>query len=232
VTQRVLPEPDHFATCPVDGNILAYYETVFDSVFVLFHPFIRPVAISKESFKPDTYPDPLDIERGCEGVRWSEIMTAAQLPSLAAVDIGLRTQIGGLKKTFANKEFANSIDALYERADIVPPDEGRFSDLLYVTVLECFQSLGHRWAWVGDELGTERKLYWIEDLKAKEIGATRGHCNVFTPDKSLLWTTHWDSHFSFICGSRKTLEPLVRNMNLEGFFCDKNTEVYWSVRAV
>lgn len=230
--ERILPEPDHFATCPVDGNILSYYETLFDSVFVLLHPFVRPVAISKEIFKPGTYPDTLTIANGCEAVRWSEIMLLTGLPSLEAVDIGLRTRIGGLKKTLANEEFANSIDALYEGADIIPPAEGSFSDLLHNAVLQCFQSIGFQWAWVGNEFGTERKLYWIDDLKAKEISATCGHCNVFSPDKSLLWTTHWDSHFSFVCGSREVLEPLVQSMNFEGFFCGKDTEVYWSVRQI
>lgn len=215
----------------MDGNILSYYEGVFESVYVLLHPFIRPVAISKENFKPDTYPDTLTIAKGCEAVRWSEIMLLAALPSLAAVDIGLRTQIGGLKLTLANEEFANAIDALYDGSGIVPPDEGHFSDLLHNMVLQCFQSLGYQWAWVGNEFGTERKLYWIDDLKTKEVRATGGHCNVFSPDKSFLWTTHWDSHFSFICGSREALEPLVQRMNFEGFFCDKDTEVYWSVRS-
>jgi hypothetical protein len=213
----------------MDGNILNYYETSFDSVYVLLHPFIRPVAIAKEVFKPDTYPDTLTIANGCEAVRWSEVMSLTGLPSLAAVDIGLRSGIGALNKTFANEEFATSLNDLHTRYGIIQPDEGSFSPLLHNPMLMCFQSIGHHWAWIGDELGTQRKLYWIDDLKAKEAEATSGHCNVFSPDKSLLWTTHWDSHFSFICGSRDVLESLVQHMNFEGFFCNKDTEVYWSV---
>lgn len=229
-TIRRLPEPEHYATCPLDGKILSYYQGTFNSVFVLLHPFIRPVSISKKEFKPSTYPSRVSIAKGCEAVRWEEIITLTNLPSVAALDIGLRTQIGGLNVTSANEMYAEAIDSLYESHDLVPPDEGRFSDLLHDVVLEGFQSAGHQWAWVGNEFGTERKLYWIDDLKADEKEVTSGHCNVFSPNKSLLWTTHWDSHFSFLCGSHASLAALVHSTNLEGFFCDKETEVYWSVR--
>jgi hypothetical protein len=71
-------------------------------------------------------------------------------------------------------------------------------------------------------------MYWIEDLKGQKAGTTLGHCNVFTPDKTILWTTHWDSHFSFVCSSKSNLAKIG---DFEGFFCTPQTEVYWSVRS-
>lgn len=228
---RIFPEPDHFATCPQGGNIRRYYENTFDSIYVMLHPFIRPVSISKEEFKPATYPNRSEIVRGSQPVRWEEIINITNLPSLTEVDVALRTGIGGLKRAFANEAYAKIIDSLYESHDLIPPDEGSFSDLLHDIVLSGFQSLGHQWVWVGDELGTERKLYWIDDLKSDEKETTGGHRNIFTPDKSLLWTTHWDSHFSFLCGSDAHLTSLIHSLNLEGFFCDSETEVYWSTSS-
>jgi hypothetical protein len=104
-----------------------------------------------------------------------------------------------------------------------------FSDLLHDNVLQAIQCLGYEWVWIGDEFCTERKLYWIDDLKGSDANATRGHCNVFTPDKALLWTTHWDSHFSFLCSSRRNLEVIEKKYQFEGFFCAQDTQVYWSV---
>jgi hypothetical protein len=43
-------------------------------------------------------------------------------------------------------------------------------------VLSSIQLLGYEWVWVGDEFGTERKLYWIDDLKNQKSGPTVGHC--------------------------------------------------------
>jgi hypothetical protein len=45
----------------------------------------------------------------------------------------------------------------------------------------------------------------------------------------LLWTIHWDSHFSFICSSEVKLAAIQQTSELEGFLCAPSTEVYWSV---
>ena len=229
MNERVAPQPDLYATCPLDGGVLDYYKGTFEAVYVLLHPLIRPITISKSSFKPETYPDRKVIIDNCEAVRWASVISLTELPSIAAIDIGLRTQIGGLNKEFANKAYATRLNALFDTDGIVPPADGQFSDLLHDHVLQFFQELGHGWTWVGDEHCTERRLYWIDDLKGKDRNATARNCNVFAPDNSLLWTTHWDSHFSFLCGSRATLARVEQHNNFEGFFCDSSTEVFWSV---
>jgi hypothetical protein len=227
--ERVLPEPDRFATCPLDGKVLDYYRDTFESVFVLLHPFLRPVSVSKDIFSSGMYPDRTVIASNCEAVRWKSVMAIAGLPSLAAVDIGLRTQIGGLNEEVSNKDYAARIAKLFDSHGIVRPDEGHFSDLNHDDVLDFVRGLGQKWLWVGDEHCTERRLYWIDDLKAVNSRVTGSRCNVFTPDKSLLWTTHWDSHFSFLCGSTADLGRLLEHDKLEGFFCTVDTQVYWSV---
>jgi Protein of unknown function (DUF2711) len=229
MSERILPEPDRFATCPTVGKVLNYYGGTFDAVYVLLHPFIHPISIAKELFKPSSYPDRRSIIANCEPVPWTRVMSLSNLPSIAAIDIALRTNIGGLKKELNNEAYGNRLDTLYDSHDVVPPSEGNFSDLRHNQVLALFQELGHKWAWVGDDLCTERKLYWIEDLKTQHSAATAGHCNVFAADKSLLYTTHWDSHFSFLCGSQAALSRITQNANFEGFFCGPNTDVYWSV---
>jgi hypothetical protein len=224
--ERILPAPDTFAVGPTDGKILEFYAGVFEAAYVLLHPFIRAVLIEKEKFKPSTYPTRSSIVKNCEPFSWQDVAAKAGLPSIAAVDIGLRSMILGLRKDLSNQEYAGKVESLVELDGILPPAEGCFSDLLHDRVLAYIQTLGHEWVWVGDEFGTERKLYWIEDLKGQDDPPTRGRCNVFSPDKSILWTTHWNSHFSFLCSSKANL---ARLKDFEGFLCDPKTEVYWSV---
>ncbi len=107
--------------------------------------------------------------------------------------------------------------------------EGLFPELLHDRILRSIQGLGYEWIWVGDEFCTEGKLQWIDDLTNQDTGLTRGRYNVFTPDKQMLWTVHWDSHFSFLCSSREKLTAIQSIGSLEGFFCTLSTEVYWSV---
>jgi len=230
MAERILPTPEIFATCPREGKILEYYAGTFEAVYILLHPFIRPVSIQKEQFKPATYPSRSSIVKNCVSVSWEEVVKRAGLPSLAAVDIGLRTMILGLTPELSNQQFADKIASLGDSDDILPSPEGCFSDLLHDSVLKSIQALGYEWVWVGDEFCTERKLHWIDDLKDRDAGPTRDRCNVFTPDKSLLWTTHWDSHFSFLCSSQHNLDAIQSACHFEGFFCTPATEVYWSVR--
>ena len=53
---------------------------------------------------------------------------------------------------------------------------------------------------------------------------------MFTHDNELLVTTHWDSHFSMLCSDKETIERIVKCCDLEGFYCDNKTEIYWSLR--
>ena len=48
MTDRVLPTPEKFASCPYDGKVLPFYEGQFDCVYVLLHPFCKPTSIDIE----------------------------------------------------------------------------------------------------------------------------------------------------------------------------------------
>jgi hypothetical protein len=224
---RVLPDSDRFATCPYEGKILDFYWGQFDSVFVVLHPFIRTESIDKELFYSDTYPSKAEILANCTPVSWGRIVSLTGLPDINAVDIGLRTGIGGLKSEYANKEYSESIDRLEATNNIVRPSEGEIPELLQNRLFNVLQNIDQDCLWVGDEFGTERKLVWIDDLKGGY--QLPSHGNQFTPDKGVLLTTHWDSHFSFLCSSFKTIEEILKIDRFEGFFCDDSTEVYWSI---
>jgi len=230
--KRIFPSPDIYATYPYDGKVLSYYADVFPSVYIAFSPFIEPVSIPPELFQLTTYPDRMSIANNCKAVLWKDVAKRSGLPNVAAVDIALRTQIHALRPGFMNIDYANRLERFYETDGILAPTEGEHSALLHNKVLELFQALGHDWVWVGDDFCTERKLYWIDDLKEgiKDPISGPRHCNVFAPDKTLLWTVHWDSHFSFLCSSSETaLKSADVEEKLEGFFCDPETEVYWSL---
>lgn len=222
-----MPEPYLFASCPNEEIILDFYKGQFESVYVIFHPFIRPVSISKELFCPATYPDKTTLMANCKPVSWAEVMKLTDLKSASEIDLGLKTTIMAVREEFGNKAFEAEIERLYENQGVVMPNEGLLPELLQDFLWQAIQHVGHDWLWVGDEFCTERKLEWIDDLKPREEFPVHG-C-FFTPDKSILLTTHWDSHFSFLCSSREMIDQVLNFHPFEGFYCDEKTEVYWSV---
>jgi hypothetical protein len=227
---RILPEPDRFAVCPDEGRVLAFYEGVFDSVYVLLHPFIRPVSMSMDEFEGGRYPERPRVLDCCAPVSWSEIQRLGNFSSLDEIDVALRTRVLGLKEELCDYALASMLSRIEETEGLIEPSKGEFGDLSHDIILEFIRKQGYDWVWVGDEFCTERKLHWIEDLMKADSVATLGHCNVFTPDHKVLWTTHWDSYFSFFCGTNEFIAELAKEANLEGFACNDRTEVYWSVR--
>lgn len=227
MTKKILPPPDKYASCPNEGRILEYYDGQFESVFILLHPFLRPTTIPPERFCPELWPSKQELIEGVQGVTWAEVLDLTNLTNIQQIDIGLRTSILGLPKELANVRFREELLELTDKHRIIHPSEGDIAPLLENTLYECLQHLGYKWLWLGDELCTQRNLKWIDNLKGTDEIPSNG-C-VFTPDKSILVTTQWDSHFSFLCGSRETIDKILSKQRLEGFYCEPETEVYWSV---
>lgn len=226
---RVLPDPHRYAVCAYeDVAIKEFYNGVFNEVFILFHPFIRPVSIDSELFYPETYPDKFQIINNCVIVTWKEFLSLSGMNSYEELDIGLRTRILGLNKKYENKKLEEIINYVSKKNKLIPPSEGLLPDILINKLLEAIKIEKYDWIWVGDEFGTERKLEYIDDLINKD---TLARHNLFTHDNSILITTHWDSHFSMICSNdKKKIDRIIKACNLDGFYCDDNTETYWSIR--
>ncbi len=230
MTNRKQPIPAKFASCPIEGKILQFYEGQFEAVFVILHPFLRPKYLDMGRFCPEKWPTKQEIIDDCSAITWREILKLTELTSLADIDIGLRTTIGGIKKEYSNQESANKLNLLSEELKIIVPTEGDLPPLLENRLFNAIKKLGHDWLWVGDEFATERKLYLIDDLiKEDEVPS---HGCVFTHDHSLLITTHWDSHCSLLCSSRKLIENIISSDQFEGFYCTPKTEVYWGVHEI
>lgn len=215
--------------CPQDGRILEHLAGTYDAVYVALSPFIRPVSISPELFCPETYPDHPTIVATCAPVMWSEIQKLGSFASIEEIDIALRTSILGLRDHLLRKDLARALASSIENAGIVPPAEGRHPELTLAAVMRMFEhKAGSAHVVVTDEFGDEPRTWGIDELLAGKARLP-SHCNIHTPDRSLLWTVHWDSHCTFLCSSTETLHDLKVHDVLEGFYCSPETEVYWSL---
>lgn len=231
---RILPKPDKFASCPYQGKILSYYHGYFEAVFIVLHPFLKPRLDKIKYFKSDSgvendFPSDSQILSWCSPVTWTEFLEVSGIDNLQNLDGALRNSIFGLKD---RKRFQSHTDALVstlQTQDLIAPDEGDIPCILLPRICQALQSLGYKWAWLGDEFCTERKLKWIEELDIAEIYC---HGCIFTPDHKILLVSHWDSHCTFLCSSKGKISQFVQEAELEGFYCTPQTEVYWGLSEI
>ncbi|KRE92168.1 hypothetical protein ASG89_33500 [Paenibacillus sp. Soil766] len=228
---KVLPKPHKYAVCaPEDTPIKEFYKDFYNEVFIFYHPFIKPKSIDYELFEPETYPGKNEIIEKCELVTWQQFLILSGIQNYSFLDIGLRIQVLGLKKQYANEETAKTIRDTCEKHRIIAPTEGFFPEFLMNKILRSLQHEGHEWIWSGDEFCTERKLEYIDDLINDNEALRNQHLSLFTHNNEVLLTTHWDSHFSLLCSDKKAISKIVKFAGLEGYYCDDKSEIYWSLQ--
>lgn len=228
--ERILPGPHRYAICSPDNMpIKIFYKGIFEEVFIFYHPFIKPLTIDYNLFNPDTYPSRNEIRDNCEKITWRQFLTLSGIESYKLLDIGLRTNILGLNERYQDINSGLLIKKTCKEKRIAAPFEGKFPEFIMNGLLKGIKTIGHEWIWSGDEHCTERKLEYIDDLIKDNDMLDHRAKNLFTHDNSILITTHWDSHFSLLCSDRSTVELLINSCNLEGFYCNEKTEMYWSL---
>ena len=230
MTERILPEPEKNQVCaPADESILEFYKGYFDSVYVILHPFLKIANPDKIDFEKDDYPSKDEITNYCEKITWKRYLEFSGIEDIKTLDIALRNSIGGLKEKFKNDISTAKLDKTFDEHKIYHPSEGNFQKIILDSMLNGLIKLGHKWIYIGDEFGTERKLIFIEDVLSNKEVITDWYKNIFTPKNEILYTVHWDSHFTLLCSDRENIDSIVTEFDFEGFYCNQSTEIYWSV---
>jgi hypothetical protein len=229
--ERVLPTPDKNIVCAApDIPILDFYQEYYDSVYVMLHPFIKITAPDKIVFKSGNWPEKEQLNKYTEKLSWSEILDISGLETIKRLDVALRTSIGGLKKQLENQEDAEILQTVSEMHYLIEPAEGRFHELLIDDMMKALEYLGHDQVLIGDEFGEEKNLVSTHDVIENKVNPGPDRRNLYTHKNEILFTIHWDSFFTMLCSDRQTIEKILEKYPFEGFFCDKTTEIYWSVQ--
>ncbi|RFA31784.1 hypothetical protein CAI16_19860 [Virgibacillus dokdonensis] len=224
---NTLPEPHRYAVCASEGMpIKQFYDGVYEEVFIFFHPFMKQKHTEKETVRTTWNKNNLSYQ--FEVRTWKEFLHLSKITTVHQLDIGLRTRILALTKEKMDEETALAIDETCQQYNLITPGEGRLPEILINPLLKSVQQLGYFWIWCGNEFGTERKLEAVSDLISKSK-LPDDYSNFFTHYNELLITTHWDSHFSMLCGTKEVLEAVRLSCQLEGFYCNHKTDIYWSV---
>lgn len=230
--EKNAPEVHHNIIPPsADTPILKFYKGYYDCVYIILHPFMKCNDIEKFIKKEETLTKEQFLQLTERSVSWNEIISLCGFKDIKQVDRALRNMIGGLNKRHHNHEEQAKLDQICELNNLIIPPEGNFSELLLDSMLSAIMELGHDWVYIGDEFGWERKLEYIQDIIDSKVKVNFLHESWYTPKNEILYTTHWDSHFTLLCSDKETIEKILSKHPFEGFYCDEETEVYWSVTS-
>ena len=224
------PDVHHNIIPPsADTSIIEFYKGYFDCVFIILHPFMKCHDLEKFMSKKERHTKD-ELTHLADSVSWNEITSLCGFSDIKQIDIALRNMIGGLNKIHHNDKEQTKLDHVCELNNFIIPPEGNFSELLVDSMLHALTDLGHEWVYIGDEFGWERKLEYIQDIIDNKVQANFHHESWYTVKNEILYTTHWDSHFTFLCSDKETIEKILSQHPFEGFYCNEETEVYWSLR--
>lgn len=228
---RTSPPLDKFASFPYEGNILAYFQGVFDSVFVVMQPFCHVAKENQEIFDREQDFGKADFIQYAQPITWQTVLTKLGINSQPDVEIyrgietGILTHQTPLLPQYQNQTIAKRLQALEESENIFAPIVGEIAPYFQNDLLKAVQSLGYDWVWCGDEFATERKLYFIDDLIQSDTLMWNGR--IFTPDYELLIGAIYNIGSVFICSSRDKIEQMRQAYPFEGFYCTPTTQVEW-----
>jgi hypothetical protein len=212
-----------------DKPILDYYKGYYDCVYIILHPFIT--ASDNVEFSEEKWPTKEDYVKHTKKVSWTEFLKISRLGDLNRLDIALRNSILGLIEKHKNEEDLNIIKNITEENKLMEPGEGNFSPLLIDDMLNALINIGHEWIYIGDEHGFERRIEYIQDIIDNKVQVNFRHESWYTTMNEILYTTHWDSHFTFLCSDKQTVGNILKKFPFEGFYCNPDTEVYWSIHS-
>lgn len=222
--------PDRARTVPGNNEpVLDWFAGVFESVYAVLSPFLRVDKAHRELFtESDDGPTRAQLSGLAEVVSWSEVVSLLALEGICELNLFLLHGIGAARSvpSLRYSQYSEGLEAL----GLLEPCEGDFPAVLVDSFFLALQQLGYSDAIVGDEFGK------LEDQKPIEKWLQRtypwvgpAHPTLRAPDGKVLFGVHWDSFFTFLCGSRTSLEALVDGLAFEGFFFEPRQRARWHV---
>lgn len=222
---------EQFVYPPYSIPLIQAYDGLFDSVFVLLHPFIRmPQALSWAATKH--YPEDDQILASGTRFSWAQVAEQTGLRSCSQINQALLTSIGALDDYLCDYPARDTLQRFLETSPIWMPTEGRFELLLLPNILDVFRAARfNELIFVAEFPQADPRTDPVRSVPLAGLQdnsiqfPTRG--TLVAPDASFLFTVDWDSFFTLFYGPRAFLDQITRKLGMEGFFAGPITEHAW-----
>jgi len=210
-----------------DAPLVDAYGGLFESVFVILHPFVSvPEHLSWQASKQ--YPSDEEIASIGAKCTWAHVAAETGLSTFAKLNHALLTSIRSLKDEYCDFTAGNALQRFLGFNSIWMPAEGRFEALLQDDFLSAFESATYKELIFVPEFPKVDPIqrFNVESLATRAAPfPSRG--SLVAEDASFLLTVDWDSFFTLFYGPHEFLTHVVHLQQLEGFFATPTTEHFW-----
>jgi hypothetical protein len=218
---------EEFVYPPCDAPLVEAYDGRFESLYVIFHPFVRvPDRLSWQTTRQ--YPSDEHIFAAGEKVRWAEVAAQTGLRGAARLNHALLTSIAAIYPEFGDFSARDKLQRFLEAGNVWMPNEGCFEPLLQPDILDAFDAADKSSLIFVPEFPSVDPVmpFRVARLKDRaDVFPARG--SLMPEDVSFLFTVDWDSFFTLLYGPREFVSAFVARRNIEGFFANGTTEHYW-----
>jgi hypothetical protein len=220
-------EYDRFIYPPYDAPLADAYGGLFESVFIILHPFVSvPENLAwKATKKYPTDEQILSLGAKCP---WAQVAAKTGLNTCAKLNHALLTSTGSIAPELSDSPAATALQSYLQSASVWMPVQGRFEPLLQMDFLAAFIAASQEELIFVPEFPHTDPIQLLNVsrlVNRKEAFPSRG--TLVAPDESFLLTVDWDSFFTLFYGPRALVTEVARQQNLEGFFATPTTEHSW-----
>jgi len=208
-----------------NNDVELIMEDHFPCCFVAFNSFLK----AKEDYfiSEDRFPTDFEIVNHFTTLSWNEVIKITGIEDINSLDRSLaffhterrkadRDEYEKLK-TFLDKNEDTVIPAFVD--DICP--------ITLIKIFDHLSSIGYSEILVSSLIESNKIKYKIFDL-INNINLVPSEARIELTDINLKIVQDFDQRFFCIHGNDKVVTEMVKALDIEGFYSDKNTPFCWS----
>lgn len=213
-----------------DRPILFNYPD-YECCFIALNPFLKIKAGHNKDIKfiKGKWPDKNSIIEHCEKVTWTEFLNISGITDYKKLNETLLFREWAIR--FCDKnEFEKLINTL-DKTSIIAAQADSIPEILENDVLNYFLNIGYDKLIIESEMSIGLLNIKIKDI-ITQVNKLPHVPVIYTPDEKYRIIVSFDCFFTYYLGSKYNIDKLIETIDLEGFYCDKDTVERWSFEEI
>jgi len=198
----------------------------YESTFVILHPFYKVKEGYNISLNYYTGANKKEITKACTQISWAQIIKEANLTDIKELE-RLVSFYYCASRTIDKIGWMKFMNVIHSNNYIVPQTDV-YPEILTDLTLEVLKQLGYSDIIIFPFALEERKFYKIQELINSPLKLPASQPRILTPNNKIFFVNDFDDCFTFLSSDKKTIDKIISEIDLEGFYCDDTTKPEWS----